>query len=563
MKILKWVSYASRPLRVGELQEAIAFTPQDTEWTANNIPNSSGLIGHCANLIIEDMADQCVRFAHPSVKQFLESQPARFNPGQGELDCGELCIAYLSFSNFSLQIAKNTEVRYAIAPPDFAALLPASVNGLFSLATKWTSIGTLQTKPISFGFSQPSIATEEERYQFLNYAIENWAPQTKTITNGSPLWPRFLNLAMQKDSRCSLHPWGTKTVMSQKSHQHRLLSWAIKEDHLPLVKALITIESITAMRELCELPVIYGGIPALHYASQLGRCDQVELLKSYGKFERNQRTALSYAAENGHFDVVVSLFASSRKSQYWLLTPSDERTALRSRETLGYAIKNGHIQIVQFLVEQGFSLESPDKTEPFIGIAARYGHTAVVEYLISKRVFVDTENEYYKKTPLHFAAEFWHIETVDMLIRHGAAVHHKDNQGQNALMCAIFGKKEGTKLAEVRYLMEKLLSRVDIEDKDIHGRTALTQAAMGGHSRRDIVKILIEKGADIETQDNRHFTPLQWAYRSGARDEFSIRLLLENGAEPVEPDNSNITVSLDRCIAGLQVDSSGFHWVSG
>src|SRR5436190_19400967 len=71
-KVLRWVSFAIRPLQIDELAEAVAFDLQDQAWNSDKIPGSASVISCCANLVVLDATDQCVRFAHPSVKQYLE-----------------------------------------------------------------------------------------------------------------------------------------------------------------------------------------------------------------------------------------------------------------------------------------------------------------------------------------------------------------------------------------------------------------------------------------------------------------------------------------------------------
>ncbi|KAJ5890011.1 hypothetical protein N7504_010821 [Penicillium tannophilum] len=68
LKVLKWVSFATNPLHVEELREAIAFDLEDTVWSAEKIPRKEFVIGCCANLVVVDSTDDRVRFAHSSVR---------------------------------------------------------------------------------------------------------------------------------------------------------------------------------------------------------------------------------------------------------------------------------------------------------------------------------------------------------------------------------------------------------------------------------------------------------------------------------------------------------------
>jgi hypothetical protein len=67
------------------------------------------------------------------------------------------------------------------------------------------------------------------------------------------------------------------------------------------------------------------------------------------------------------------------------------------------------------------------------------------------------------------------------------------------------------------------------------GRTLLSFAAGEGHD--DIVRLLLEKGAEIEVKDGKYgYTPLLWAAGNG--HEAVVKLLLEKGAEIEAKDGS-------------------------
>jgi hypothetical protein len=132
LRALIWISYAIRPLHIEELREAIAFDLHDTVWDSGKIPPRDFATGCCSNLTVLDSNDDCVYFAHSSVKQYLEKYIMGRTPGyprnllQGELKCGEFCINYLSFSNCGLELGKN--IKLASNPLNPMALAAQSVG---------------------------------------------------------------------------------------------------------------------------------------------------------------------------------------------------------------------------------------------------------------------------------------------------------------------------------------------------------------------------------------------------------------------------------------------------
>jgi ankyrin repeat protein len=104
-----------------------------------------------------------------------------------------------------------------------------------------------------------------------------------------------------------------------------------------------------------------------------------------------------------------------------------------------------------------------------------------------------------------------------------AAVNDKSVQGlpDNRLhQASLDGNKQ-----EVMRLLEE---GMDINSRDMDGRTALMYASFNGHT--DIVNELLKKGAKVNMRDNYGRTPLMFA-SSGPFPE-TVKLLLENGADP-------------------------------
>jgi len=93
-------------------------------------------------------------------------------------------------------------------------------------------------------------------------------------------------------------------------------------------------------------------------------------------------------------------------------------------------------------------------------------------------------------------------------------------QDNRLLQTALDGNKP-----EVMRLLEE---GVDVNLRDMDGRTALMYASFNGHT--DIVNELLKKGAEVNLRDNYGRTPLMFA-SSGPFHE-TVKLLLENRADP-------------------------------
>jgi hypothetical protein len=309
LKALKWISYATRPLHVEELLEAVAFDLQDTARDRGKIPNRDFVTACCANLAVLDSNDYCVYFAHPSVKQYLEEYLPHRTPGypnsssQRELECGEFCVAYLSFSNFGLELGKYDAVVANLPNP--AALAARSVGP--SMLSKLFLRGSPKQKPsypLRIHLIRKALAPDRSQYRFLDYAISNWPLQTKKITPESKVWEKFGQLALQFSESWNFHPW-IPSGSSLHSYVHGLFGWAVKEQHQPLLSIALNMRQ--DLQKVCDLPSIGERLPALHMVSRLGHDDVVKILLDLCKVnlqDEDGYTPLHHAADKGHIQVV-------------------------------------------------------------------------------------------------------------------------------------------------------------------------------------------------------------------------------------------------------------------
>ena len=123
-------------------------------------------------------------------------------------------------------------------------------------------------------------------------------------------------------------------------------------------------------------------------------------------------------------------------------------------------------------------------------------------------------------TPL-FAAVNASLDSTKLLLAKGADVNAKSETGATPLMMAAFRGEDAVEL---------LVSHgADVKAKTKRGETALANAANRGHMRA--VKVLVAKGADVNAIDYRGYTPLMHAAYCDTVSPEMIRLLLDRGAD--------------------------------
>ncbi|KAI9927564.1 hypothetical protein MW887_003182 [Aspergillus wentii] len=491
VKALSWVRFATRPLHIDELREAIAFDVHDTRWDHSRIPRGDFVMGSCVNLLVLDSTDSCVRFVHSSMNQYLDDNRASSIPGfpisreQGDMNCGEFCVAYLSFADFSLQIDRLADHQvHTVVPSPF--ILPAKLPGSTIIKKLFPGRATGgQSMTLPFRRIKTSSTPSSAQYRFLEYAVSNWAVQTRHIEEGQGTWDKFKRLALSFNETWNFSPW-SNGGRSQLSHLHGLFGWAIRENHRPLLNLALGFES--HIRSICDIPLVEEGLPPLHLACHLGHDKIVlELLRicDVHKTGTNKYTPLHCAAAKGHAEVVDILLH-----------------------------KKGMIDVDPW----------SDSEETPLFLAARNGWASIVEALLNRGAILEfTDNNF--QTPLIAAAASGHLAVVELLLEKGAGMHSHDSKGLTCVSWAIRNKR----LSVLNILLEHddRLSSLD------NLYSELFVAIEEDH--QEAVKLMVEKGLNPNSIfDGKRWrdpgTLLSWAIDRGNED--LVLLLIEKGAIP-------------------------------
>jgi ankyrin repeat protein len=188
------------------------------------------------------------------------------------------------------------------------------------------------------------------------------------------------------------------------------------------------------------------------------------------------RTALHFAANSGHLDLV----------KYLLAKGVDINLKSNANTTpLHFAAFSGHLDIVKWLVENHAELEiKNNQMATPLYFAAMKGHSDVLKYLVENGAVVDALDRE-EGTPLHAAAQSGHLEAVKLLIQSSAEKKKKDTNGRTVIH---FACQNGNKKI-VNFL---IISGLKIDDPDFYGKTPLYYAAFGGY--KDAVDLLSPSG---------------------------------------------------------------------
>jgi hypothetical protein len=265
-RMFQWIICARRPLEIEELREAIAFTLEDDYFDLAKIPNDLNRLARaCGNLIVIDEDENTVQIAHYTMEQYLlaEHDCHRhsffwFTREQAHLEVGKVCVAYLSFSDFDLQLTqhKDTTTSHFAALEDVVrkeSMLPAhskaakvvKASKLFR-GPQGTSTNIEFDRYISGSKTRSPVLKLTTKYRLLSYVAENWLHHTTMTREACEVFftssPRhfrlFSNLALEKVFPLDIRPWESIPLRWDRFPFVLQLGWAISSNHLPLLHAI-------------------------------------------------------------------------------------------------------------------------------------------------------------------------------------------------------------------------------------------------------------------------------------------------------------------------------------
>ncbi len=262
-------------------------------------------------------------------------------------------------------------------------------------------------------------------------------------------------------------------------------------------------------------------------------------------------SALMFAAYFGKKDIVSTLLTAGAEPNL--------RTTDTGKTALNFAAERNHPQVIRaIVVEEDADMNTCDSHgwTPLMNVC-KYSKDDVntVTALLNRGACIDVASRY-GWTALMRAAEANNPEILDVLIKKGADVNRQNGWGSTALMLASYD-------ASPRIVKRLLEAGALVEIEGVQ-TSALVMACRSAHQRgaTEVVKALLEHGADTEGTDEYGKTPLMmvcdnearlWRHPhalAGSRTEYvkQARLLVALGADvhAKDPkDESSVRIASD------------------
>ena len=390
-RLLCWLIYAVRPLRIDELQHALAVEINDTSFDPDGVTNKSLLVSVCAGMVVLQENDNLISLVHHTAKEFLVGQGAeRFQNAHDEIS--RTCLTYLSFNEFTRASSPTNQVS-------------------------WTSLFN--------------------NYPFLPYAAQHWGNHVSK-SKGDDIREMALNFLQQETKM-------VYSIMHSFTYQYGSSgARSISRSPALQVAASFGMETIASS-------LINGGADvegrssdgwtALMVAAWNGHIGMVKLLLAEGadiESKNNDNwTALHFAGRK-HQLGIMRLLLESRANI--------ESTNNYGWTTLMGLVWNGNEAGVRLLLEKGADVNTKNhKGRTALHQVAGHGDKALARLLIENNADVAAVDTW-GRTALNFALKQGHTSVAGLQQDHAK---EKGIQGKNRrLSLPLYHKAEMLRCAE-------------------------------------------------------------------------------------------------------------------
>lgn len=564
---LKWILFASRPLKPPELYFATQFKCDEEcsgFWDREDIgldemkafvrSSSKGLAEVTRNRASE------VQFIHESVRDFLSGsygeqwsdEPSNLTGHCHEFlkDC---CLAQLMTQDTRLwkylpNAFQAAESRVSINS-EFP-FLEYAVSNLFHHANAAQKNGVEQIE-----FLQNILL---QRWIFFNNALEKYSIRRYTDS------AKMLYIFSEKNLADLIGVHSEKNYFEVSDERHGTpIFAALANNSREVVKAFLRSQAESLPREsvfhdlyktYCQHENIKANLgrdytfarslSVLH--NLLKRVDEIFIVAYLFSVKGDSNSTSSRGETPLHLIAEKGYTAAIQTSITYNNINVDSQDRIGTTPLM-LASENGHINAVKLLLDNNANIDAVDvnRFSP-LSSAAIYGHENVVKLLLENNASIEVR-EYQGKTSLSRAAEKGYDDVVKILLDHNANIESADDQGQTPLsLVACRGHENTVKLL--------LSSNANIEARDNKGRTPLAAAANEGCE--NVVKILLDNNANVETRDNDCRTPLLLVVQGG-RESIIKKYRGKNIIVESESDENIAKILLDYKANANSVDING------
>jgi len=454
-RLFQCVAAASRPLRVKELAEFLAFdfntdsTPTLQEDWREEDP-AHAVRSTCSSLlaIVDVGGSSVIQFAHFSVKEYLTSD--------------------------RLAESKETISRFHVSMTQAHTIVAQACLGVLL-------------------HMDESITEDDlERFPLARYAAEHWVGHARFQDVSPKIQDGMKRLFDPNNHHLSVWVW-IHDPDTQRGHSRSKCPSQAKATPLHYAAAC-------GLHDIAQFLIVERsqnvntrnprkGETPLGIASRNGHSEVARVLLEHGADKETRdngyESPLIWASQRGHLEVVQVLLEHRTD-----VNPSDENGSITA---LHFASWRGKVEIVRVLLANGADANAKkwDNQTPLYDARNDGVARVLLEYGADPNAR-DSRN----RTPLHCAMEWRSAESARVLLGNGVDANARDSENRTPLHVA----SEWGNLDGVRLLLQH---SADIHTCDDKGRTPFQVASDPESARRycsgkhqDVMQLLLEHGAE-------------------------------------------------------------------
>jgi ankyrin repeat protein len=460
--LLRWTAFASRPLTVCEITEAVLIVESE-DLLLEDLPDvvddyyiSTEILGLCGPLVEvrndpsnPSAGQRTVHLPHFSVKQYL--------------------LYHLPMPGW---VQHNDRLQTSHERFQNTVLAKACLQYV-SLRQVWNDALRHSPHPLGVSFRRYAATTW---HQHVSSGLRNDAVILRLcmtfLSRDSPTWDSWRTFIDSEDPKLE----GQDAETNPPGPLYYVVDMGLKD----LAISLITEQNVNETSTLGRSPL---GI-----ACAKGFIDVVDLMlqnrADITVANNNGWTPVYMASWNGHAEVVKLLLENKAD-----ITVADDN----EWTPVFAASSKGHAEVVKLLLENKADITVADNNGSTpVFMASFTGHVEVVKLLLETKADITVANNN-GWTPVYVASWNGHAEVVKLLLENKADITVADNDGWTP----IFTASSNGHVEVVKLLLE---NKADITVMDDNGLTPVFVASFTGHA--EVVKLLLENTADIMVTSN-------------------------------------------------------------
>jgi len=555
-RLFQCVAVASRPLRVGELAEFLAFDfsvepiPQFREdWRLEDPVEA--VLSTCSTLLslVDVYPSQVIQFSHFSVKEFLMS--SRFAEKRDTISrryhismtpahtlVAQACLGILL--HLDMNVTRDCLRKFPLA--EYAAeqlVKHARFEGVSENAKE----GLKQL----FDGNKPHLAVWLWIYDTVQEPSER--AERPLPPSGTPLhYAAFCGLHVIVKFLAIEHsedvPVRSRVVDDWPFGNYTPLDLASREGHVEAARVLVEHGAdVSAQDEDGSTPV--------HRLSESysGNVDLAWFLVEHGA---------DVTAQDNHGETPLHRLSGSYRENMGLARflvehGADAAAQDKHGSTPLHRLSesyNGNVDLAWFLLEHGANVTAQDKhgETPLHRLSGSYrGNMDLARFLVEHGADATAQDKH-GSTPLHRLSESYNgnVDLARFLLEHGANVTAQDKHGETPLHRVSGSYGRNVDLA--RFLIQH---GADATARDKVGSTPLHELSGSDGGNVDLARLLVEHDADVTARNEGGSTPLHELSQSATGNVDLARSLIEYGANVTAQDEDGLTPLHQASLNGL------------